>query len=69
MPRPATPLTLLDDNRSDLALEATESAAFTLAITLFGFPVDPFESTNTPVVISGRVLEQPEIHNIYLDDD
>lgn len=64
-----TPQNLLDDNRSDLTLEALETTAFNAAIDLIGLPLNPLTFLYPPVVISGRVLSHPEIHNIYLDDD
>ena len=60
---------LLDDNRDNLALEALETAAFNLALTLAGFFANPLTFTYPPVIIDGRVLANPEIHNLYLDDD
>jgi hypothetical protein len=60
---------LLDDNRGNLALEATETAAFNLAISTAGFFADPLTFTYPPVLIEGRVLHHPKIHNLYLDDD
>jgi hypothetical protein len=63
------PPNLLDDNRGNLALAATESAAFNLAISTAGFFADPLTFTYPPVIIDGRVLHHPKIHNLYLDDD
>ncbi len=63
------PPKLLDDNRNDVALAIAESAAFTAAALLLGFNINPFIATTLPVVVSGRVLDHPKIHNIYLDDD
>jgi FIMAH domain len=63
------PPNLLDDNRGDGLLAGIESAAFNLAINVAGFIVDPLTFTYPPVVVSGRVLEHPKIHNLYLDDD
>ena len=63
------PPNLLDDNRSDLTLEALETTAFNTAISLIGMPLNPLTFLYPPVVISGRVLSHPEIHNLYLDDD
>jgi hypothetical protein len=64
-----TPPRLLDDNRGDHALAVAESAAFNAAVILLGFPVNPFVSPYLPIVLEGRVLSHPKIHNIYLDDD
>ncbi|HYS03275.1 MAG TPA: hypothetical protein VET82_13090, partial [Candidatus Eisenbacteria bacterium] len=47
---------LLDDNRGVSANAAAVSAALT---TLLGFPV----------VVTGRVLGHPAIHNLYWDDN
>src|SRR5262245_10286665 len=65
---------LLDDNRGNTALEALESAAFNLALTalpIFSIPFTPAYAGPPilPVVIDGRVLEHPKIHNLYLDSD
>ena len=68
-PRADTPPKLLDDNRNDLTLEALETSAFNLAINLAGFNVDPLTFSYPPVIVSGRVLSHPKIHNLYLDDD
>jgi hypothetical protein len=67
--RAGTPPNLLDDNRSDFTLEAIETTAINLAMNLAGFFTDPLTFTYPPVVISGRVLAHPKIHNLYLDDD
>jgi len=69
LPKAGAPPNLLDDNRSDLGLEAIETAAFNTAIDLLGMPLNPLTFLYPPVVISGRVLSHPEIHNIYVDDD
>src|SRR5436309_1304301 len=63
------PPNLLDDNRGNLALEATESAAFNVAISTAGFFADPLTFTYPPVIVNGRVLHHPKIHNLYLDGD
>lgn len=60
---------LLDDNRGRLDIAAIESVAFNLAISTAQFFINPLTFTYAPVVVSGRVLEHPEIHNLYLDDD
>ncbi len=65
---------LLDDNRDNTALEVLESAAFNLALTalpIFSIPYTPAYAGPpiVPVVIEGRVLEHPKIHNLYLDSD
>jgi hypothetical protein len=63
---------LLDDNRGNVALAAIESAAFNGALAvlapIFLNPVSPAFSY-PPVILSGRVLANPEIHNLYLDSD
>lgn len=63
---------LLDDNRGNIGLAVVISAAFNTALAVFGpiflNPVSPAFSY-PPVVISGRVLANPEIHNLYLDSD
>src|SRR5829696_5703633 len=63
---------LLDDNRGNLALAAVETAAFNTALValapIFLNPVSPAFSY-PPAIISGRVLEHPQIHNLYLDSD
>jgi hypothetical protein len=64
-----SPPNLLDDNRGDTALELIESAAFTAA-ALVVLESDPLTTLINPVVVvSGRVLAHPKIHNLYLDDD
>jgi hypothetical protein len=72
-PALAGPLSsLLDDNRGDVLLEAAESAAFTTALTATGLPFDPLTllfPDYLPVVINGRVLAHPKVHNLYLDDN
>jgi hypothetical protein len=59
---------LLDDNRGNLVLEATESALFTTAVSLLGFPIDPFILVPVPVILRGRTLN-PSIHNLFWDSD
>ena len=63
---------LLDDNRGNVGLAAIESAAFDvarLALTpIFLNPLSPAFSY-PPVILAGRVIEHPEIHNLYLDSD
>ena len=50
----------LDDNRGNAALAATVSAGLSAFISpLIG----------QPVVVTGRVLSHPSIHNLYWDDD
>ena len=63
------PPNLLDDNRGNLELAATETAVFNLALTTAGFFGNPLTFTYPPVIIDGRVLHHPKIHNLYLDDD
>ena len=63
------PPNLLDDNRDNLLIAATESVAFTLALSTAQFFLNPLTFTYAPVLITGRVLRYPEIHNLYLDDD
>jgi len=63
---------LLDDNRGNVGLAALETAAFNAALAvlapIFLNPVSPaFSYPGT--ILSGRVLENPEIHNLYLDSD
>jgi hypothetical protein len=60
---------LLDDNRNNLKLAATETAVFNLALTTAGFFQNPLTFTYPPVIIDGRVLHHPKIHNLYLDDN
>ena len=63
---------LLDDNRDNVGLAAIETAAFDLArLALFPIFLDPFSPAFSypPVILEGRVLENPEIHNLYLDSD
>ena len=60
---------LLDDNRGRLDIAAIESVAFNLALSTAQFFINPLTFTYPPVVVSGRVLEHPEIHNLYLDDN
>lgn len=67
--RAGSPPNLLDDNRGNLALEATESSLMTTAVILLGLPVNPFILTPVPVTLSGRTLANPSIHNLYWDDD
>jgi len=64
---PPTPQ--LSDNRGDTILEALETAAINTALTLTGFFADPLTFSYPPVVVSGRVLKHPNIHNIFVDDD
>lgn len=63
------PPNLLDDNRGNIGIAATESAALNLALSVAGFFADPLTFTYPPVVVDGRVLHHPKIHNLYLDDD
>src|SRR4029450_2347822 len=63
---------LLDDNRGNVGLGAIESAAFDVArFVLAPIFLDPFSPAFSypPVILDGRVLEHPEIHNLYLDSD
>ena len=63
---------LLDDNRGNVGLAAIESAAFDIArlalSPIFLNPLSPAFSY-PPVILAGRVIEHPEIHNLYLDSD
>jgi len=63
---------LLDDNRGNVGLAALETAAFNAALAVGGFvflnPVSPAFSY-PPVILDGRVLANPEIHNMYMDSD
>jgi len=63
---------LLDDNRGNIGLAVIETAAFNGALAalapIFLNPVSPAFSY-PPAIISGRVLEHPKIHNLYLDSD
>ena len=62
---------LLDDNRGNVGLAVIETAAFNAAIAVLGFvflnPISP--AFMYPPILSGRVLEHPEIHNLYMDSD
>jgi len=60
---------LLDDNRGRLDIAAIESLAYNVALSTAQFFINPLTFTYAPVVVTGRVLEHPEIHNLYLDDD
>jgi hypothetical protein len=64
-----TPTPQLSDNRGDTVLAALESTAINTAFGLTGFFADPLTFTYPPVVVSGRVLKHPKIHNIFVDDD
>lgn len=66
--RAGSPPNLLDDNRGNVALAATESGLFSLGLTLLGFPIDPFILVPVPVPLAGRVLS-PSIHNLFWDSD
>lgn len=63
---------LLDDNRGNVGLAAIETAAFNTALALFApvflNPLSPAFSY-PPAILSGRVLANPKIHNLYLDSD
>ena len=63
---------LLDDNRGNIVLAALESAGFNGALAvlapIFLNPLSPAFSY-PPVILGGRVLSHPEIHNLYLDSD
>ena len=63
---------LLDDNRGNFALAALETAAFNGALAvlapIFLNPLSPAFSY-PPVILNGRVLSHPKIHNLYLDSD
>lgn len=63
---------LLDDNRGNIALTAVETAAFNTALALlapiFLNPLSPAFSY-PPAILTGRVLANPKIHNLYLDSD
>src|SRR5689334_20397218 len=62
---------LLDDNRGNVGLAAIETLAFNTAIGALGLvflnPISP--AFTYPPILSGRVLEHPQIHNLYLDSD
>ena len=60
---------LLDDNRDNIIIAATESLAVNVAFSTVGFFLNPLIFTYAPVVVEGRALKHPEIHNLYLDDD
>jgi len=63
---------LLDDNRGNIGLAALETAAFNTALAVlapvFLNPLSP-AFTYPPVILGGRVLEHPQIHNLYMDSD
>jgi hypothetical protein len=59
---------LLDDNRGSQPLAGNYSAAFTTASSIVLAP-NPLTFIYEPVSVSGRVLANPSIHNLYLDDD
>jgi len=63
---------LLDDNRGNVGLAALETAAFNAVLAVGGFvflnPVSPAFSYS-PTILDGRVLANPEIHNLYMDSD
>ncbi len=59
----------LNDNRGDTVLETLESTAINAAFGLTGFFTDPLTFTYPPVIVNGRVLKHPNIHNIFVDDD
>jgi hypothetical protein len=63
---------LLDDNRGNVGLEVLETAAFNTALAVGGFvflnPLSPAFSY-PGVILDGRVLANPEIHNLYMDSD
>jgi len=63
---------LLDDNRGNVGLAALETVAFNAALAvlapIFLNPVSPaFSYPGT--ILDGRVLANPEIHNLYMDSD
>jgi hypothetical protein len=68
-PKADTPKPQLSDNRGDTILEALETTAINTALALTGFFADPLTFTYPPVVVNGRVLKHPKIHNIFVDDD
>jgi len=68
-PKAQAPTPQLSDNRGDTILEALESTAINTAFGLTGFFADPLTFTYPPVVVNGRVLKHPKIHNIFVDDD
>ena len=68
-PTAQTPTPQLSDNRGDTILAALESTAINTAFGLTGFFADPLTFTYPPVVVNGRVLKHPKIHNIFVDDD
>jgi hypothetical protein len=68
-PKADTPKPQLSDNRGDTILEALESTAINTALSLTGFFADPLTFTYPPIIVNGRVLKHPKIHNIFVDDD
>lgn len=68
-PTAQAPQPQLSDNRGDTILEGLESTAINAAFVLTGFFADPLTFTYPPVVVNGRVLKHPKIHNIFVDDD
>jgi hypothetical protein len=67
--RAGAPPNLLDDNRGNVGLALTETAAFNLAVATAGLIADPLTFTYAPIAVEGRVLHNPKIHNLYLDDN
>lgn len=61
------PPNLLDDNRDRDLLAAELSVAFNTGIGI-ALGASPFTTFHPPVVLKGRVLAHPKIHNLYLDD-
>jgi hypothetical protein len=59
---------LLDDNRGNGPLATLYSAAYTTASSIVLLP-NPLTFVYEPVSFSGRVLANPEIHNLYFDDN
>ena len=68
-PKADTPKPQLSDNRGDTILEALESTAINTALSLTGFFADPLTFTYPPIIVNGRVLKHPKVHNIFVDDD
>lgn len=60
---------ILDDNRNNTGLTFFESNVMTLAASTLGLPVNPQFLLTLPIVLNPRALTNPEIHNLYWDDD
>jgi hypothetical protein len=59
---------LLDDERGNVALQGGLSTAYSAAAALAGLG-DPLVMSPFPIHVPLRVIEHPEIHNLYWDDD